>query len=147
MNTHDGKDANVPSKTPEEIKKGLKNCGPDGACKEKCPYYEPNAGCVGELIRDALAYIQQLEAQVPKWLNADGSILCPYCGSKIRMISAWQKAMPDMGGYVWCARGKCTACGSITPEMHGRTAKEANAAAYAAAQWGHVPLPEPPKEE
>lgn len=79
------------------------------------------------------------ETQIPKWINPDGSILCPYCGTAMRMIPAWEKTMPDMSGNVWTARGKCPACGSITPEMHGRTAKEANAAAYAAAQWGHMP--------
>ena len=138
-------------KTPEEIKKGLEHCKysfTSSSMCYRCPY-EISCHAIKPrevLLTDALAYIQQLEAQVPKWLNADGSILCPYCGSKIRMISAWQKTMPDMGGLTWCARGKCTVCGSITPEMHGRTAKEANAAAYAAAQWGHAPLTEPPKE-
>lgn len=136
-------------KTPAEIKKGLKCCANDAIlCSKKCPYYNPSSNgvdCAGKMHTDALAYIEQLEAKVPKWMNDEGSILCPYCGGTIRMIPAWQKSMPDMGGYMWSARGKCTACGSITPEMHGRTAKEANAAAYAAAQWGHVPLPEPPE--
>ena len=131
-------------KTPEEIKKGLECCAKNKPYPcDKCPYertFEEEWSC--KLHADALAYIQQLEAKVPKWMNPDGSILCPYCGSKIKMIAAWQKTMPDMGGLVWSARGKCTACGSITPEMHGRTAKEANAAAYAAAQWGHGPMPE-----
>lgn len=132
------------NKTPEAVKKALECCARLDGCKE-CPY--SGEKCVITSTADTLAYIAQLEAQVPKWRNDDGSILCPYCGSTMRMIPAWQKTMPDMGGFVWCARGKCPACGSITPEMHGRTAKEANAAAYAAAQWGHVPLHKPPKED
>lgn len=67
--TPDGKDIHVLSKTPDEIKKGLTNCGSYdvGTCKGICPYNASNAGCVGELIRDALAYIQQLEAERDKY--------------------------------------------------------------------------------
>lgn len=131
-------------KTPEEIKKGLECCI-NGDC-DSCPYHERKLDCGDNLNADAIALIEKIEDQirdltkkVPKWMNDDGSILCPYCGTTMRMIPAWQKSIPDMGGYMWAARGKCPACGSITPEMHGRTAKEANAAAYAAAQWGHMP--------
>lgn len=49
-------------KTPEEIKKWLKqDCG---ECDEEnfCPYMGI-AGCIGILHKDALAYIRQLEAQ------------------------------------------------------------------------------------
>lgn len=137
-------------KTPEEIKESMQY-----GIDESFAIYDDESYCPGEVevgfisvedLEAALAYIQQLEAKVPKWINDEGSILCPYCGGTIRMIPAWQKSMPDMGGYMWSARGKCSACGSITPEVHGRTAKEANAAAYAAAQWGHVSLPKPPVE-
>lgn len=126
----------------EKVKEAVKRCGLDSECVG-CPY--ENQHC-SELDRDIITVIDCLEAKVPKWMNDEGSILCPYCGGTIRMIPAWQKSMPDMGGYMWSARGKCSACGSITPETHGRTAKEANEAAYAAAQWGHVPLPEAPVE-
>lgn len=70
-------------------------------------------------------------------------VLCPYCGAEMRMISAWRMTMPEMGGFVWRARGKCPSCGSLTPETHGRTAREANEAAYAAALRRY----EPPKED
>lgn len=49
---------------PEEIKKGL-GCAVTGACKgsDAYPYYNHEPGlCIGESRRDALAYIQQLEA-------------------------------------------------------------------------------------
>lgn len=139
-------------KTPDEIKKGLEYCTTKvkflelKVCDLDCPYRVEGLWCRNALSHDTLAHIQQLEAKVPKWMNDEGSILCPYCGATMRMIPAWQATMPDMGGFVWKARGKCPACGSITPETHGRTAKEANEAAFAAAQWGHVPLPEPPVE-
>lgn len=38
-------------------------------CKDDCPYKE---GCDGEQIMvDALALIQQLEAQVPRWISVE----------------------------------------------------------------------------
>ena len=58
-------------KTPEAIKKGLECCmkASEEAC-DHCPY---SKGCeqfeAGNLYRDALAYITQLEARVPKWIS------------------------------------------------------------------------------
>ena len=58
-------------KKPEEIKKGLACCAKSSleAC-EHCPYRKDcdnfNAG---NLYRDALAYINQLEARVTKWIS------------------------------------------------------------------------------
>ena len=58
-------------KTPDEIKKGLACCADasPGACG-RCPYVndcEDFGAC--KLPRDALAYINQLEARVPKWIS------------------------------------------------------------------------------
>lgn len=58
-------------KTPEEIKKGLECCAraSEEACKH-CPYCNDCdifEAC--NLYRDALAYINQLEARVPKWIS------------------------------------------------------------------------------
>lgn len=50
-------------KTPDEIKRGLGRCAPDGGC-HVCPYWqEPDGKCIPGLHRDALAYIQQLERE------------------------------------------------------------------------------------
>lgn len=58
-------------KTPEEIKKGLECCAraSEEACKH-CPYCNDCdifEAC--NLYRDALAYINQLEARVPEWIS------------------------------------------------------------------------------
>ena len=58
-------------KTPEEIKKGLACCAEAtaGAC-EHCPYVincEDFEACM--LLRDAIAYIDQLEARASGWIN------------------------------------------------------------------------------
>lgn len=65
------------SKTHEEIKKGLEcHTGETAGCIQ-CEYsYIADADrsgmlcCSGMLCKDALAYIQQLEAEVPKWNDA-----------------------------------------------------------------------------
>ena len=72
-------------KTPEEIKRGLEGCGGlDGDC-ENCPYDEQTIYCNDRLMRDALAYIQQLEERnktleytllgvmhsIDKWLDVE----------------------------------------------------------------------------
>lgn len=51
-------------KPPEEIKKGLGVCGGlDGDC-ENCPYDDQTIYCSDRLMRDGLAYIQQLESHL-----------------------------------------------------------------------------------
>lgn len=54
--------------TPDKIKKGLEMCGViRGRCKG-CPY-DGKAECVSNHSADALAYIRQLEAALPKWIS------------------------------------------------------------------------------
>ena len=58
-------------KTPEEIKKGLELCAADDCYEEKhtgCPYDDDEL-CIRHICGDALAYITQLEARVPKWIS------------------------------------------------------------------------------
>lgn len=61
-------------KTPEEVKKALACCAEasPGACGH-CPYVndcEDFGAC--KLPSDALSYINQLEARVPKWISVEG---------------------------------------------------------------------------
>ena len=57
-------------KTHEEIKNGLECCIPRWvdnhwkSCSSKCPYITLSASCRGQLVYDAIAYIQQLEARI-----------------------------------------------------------------------------------
>ena len=59
-------------KTPEEIKKGLECCQCDREgmllCDE-CQYRTSGCVCYSKLHADAIAYIWQLEQQVPKWIS------------------------------------------------------------------------------
>lgn len=59
-------------KTPEESKEALKCCGETPPNCKKCPYdIKDKIGCKGIAAVDALTYIQQLEAQVPKWISVE----------------------------------------------------------------------------
>lgn len=53
-------------KTPEQIKFGLLCLWTDSSCNN-CAYYEH--GCVDNVQKDALQYIEQLEAKIPKWIS------------------------------------------------------------------------------
>lgn len=118
-------------KTPDEIKKGLELCEADECQEEqdtRCPYAE-NAFCVTHLFGDALAYITQLEARVPKWISVkerlpedykDVLVIVRNNGALFTII-----AYLTIGG-IWVHKGFGRVIGVVT-------------------QW--MPLPEPPKEE
>lgn len=58
-------------RSPDEIKKGIACCAEasSGACG-RCPYVNDCEDFeAGNLYRDALAYITQLEARVTKWIS------------------------------------------------------------------------------
>lgn len=67
------------TRTPDEIKKGLGCCSEDG-CK-KCPYWEDcnMADGFSELAGDALALIQQLEAEQDALMHYLHSMGCDTC--------------------------------------------------------------------
>ena len=88
-------------KTPDEIKKGLECCqkNSEEACYH-CPYM---IDCetfdnAGNHSRDALSYINQLEARVPKWISVEDrlpedqrSVLTVNGHGEIRVMGLWSK--------------------------------------------------------
>lgn len=64
-------------KTPDEIKKGMECCKPRWmgnywkSCDIQCPYRVEQSFCRSAMQGDALAYIQQLEARVPRWIPVE----------------------------------------------------------------------------
>lgn len=53
-------------KTLEELKQGLAECNKEPYlrdCKRRCPYYTVDVSCLGNMRRDALEHLQQLEAR------------------------------------------------------------------------------------
>lgn len=101
-------------RSPEEIKKGLEYCSEKAKRKTKCSeciyFNDPRGWCSTTITRDALAYIQQLEArmealtdealtyiqqleaQQPRWISVGEQL--PENGQKI--IAAFH----DSGGWV-----------------------------------------------
>ena len=60
-------------RTPEEIKKGLEHCKHLAPCLD-CAYgdlRDTKYTCETTLLSDALALIQQLETQIPKWVSVE----------------------------------------------------------------------------
>lgn len=85
-------------KTPDEIKKGLECCikNSEEACYD-CPYM---IDCetfdnAGNHSRDALAYITQLEARVPKWISVEDRLpeyfksVLIYCPTNVNIYDAY----------------------------------------------------------
>lgn len=120
-------------RTPEEIKKGLEWLGNHTGCDDKrmhlCSYFDvcDGAGCF--MARDALAYIQQLEAQQPRWISVG-------------------ERLPEDDGYFLCNRNDgspdvvCMYYGDgdfLTPEP------ELNNISNVITHW--MPLPQSPEEE
>ena len=64
-------------KTPEEIKKELERCTtyiygfPCEGCLYGIDAEKVESDCVDALLKDALAYIKQLEAVQPKWISVE----------------------------------------------------------------------------
>ena len=125
-------------RTPEEIKKVLFECDEGYACKRiDCPYDDGLCLCNGsrcmlDARKDALAYIQQLEAQVPKWISAKTPPTKWKEDGSTKDLINYQIYSPeygvDVGNWlepagVWCIFGMPVK--SVT-------------------HW--MPLPEPPKE-
>lgn len=111
-------------KTPEEIKKGLECCSEDG-CKG-CNYEEDcyMADGFSALAYDALAYIRQLEAQAPKWVDVMDDL--PVNEDDVLVLSGGKEVVIGwFNGY--CGEWRTYSC-----------------VASDVTHW--MPLPKPPKE-
>lgn len=125
-------------KTPDDIKKGLQCCINDGfGCSEKCPYFNSlsnGVDCEVKKHSDSLTYIQQLESQVPKWINIrdclpglrEKVLFTPMCNEGAIYIGELNYVGEYGAAYFAVRNGKRKIC-------------------YSATHW--MPLPEPPKED
>ena len=91
-------------KKPDEIKDGMEWCS-GNACSDDCPYYHTAPECSANLCKDALAYIQQLEAQVPKWISVEERL--PEDDSAVLVYAVGNN------------ENSCVAMTSYTHHMHG----------------------------
>lgn len=123
-------------KTPEEIKKWLECCISirNGECEkyaacEQCPFFTKNMSD-----SDALAYIQQLEAQIPKWISVDN----PPKYTSNYLVYVWV-AYPDGIAYMDVRTGVYNIVYKTWTIPHSNLE-----AVGEPTHW--MPLPEPPKE-
>lgn len=122
-------------KTPEEIKKGLRWCHGLGrvlkGCAGGCPYWDETYGCGRDLMdTDIHTYIQQLEAQVPKWISVEERL-----PEGEEYVLCWYK---DEFGDEWSTVGLKWGCAwdLDIDDNSGRN--------LTVTHW--MPLPKPPKE-
>lgn len=119
-------------RTPVEIKMALNHCSEIAEGKTKCSecvYFKDGRGwCSTAITRDALAYIQQLEEQQPRWISVKERL--PENGQKI--IAAFRGSGGQVADQARYSNGE-----------------------FDFASWAYVwadnithwmPLPEPPKE-
>ena len=60
----------INGRTAEEIKRGMHACN-GLRCDLECPYSEIEYGCIGTMVRDALALIERLEATQLRWISVE----------------------------------------------------------------------------
>ena len=111
----------INGRTPEEIKLALKVCNEDDCLP--CPY-EMGYICSDYMIRDALAYIEHLEAKQLRWISVKERL--PRCGERVLVTN---------DGSVWEA---------YLSISHKWVRQEF---VWAAKVTHWMPLPEPPKGE
>ncbi len=115
----------INGRTPEGIKDTIARCTTESTCRLfECPYSESN-DCNGDLLRDALALIEHLEAQQPKWISVEERLPEREC-----LAIGWQDEMLIGNVYRSGAGYACESDGEYLMDV---------------THW--MPLPEPPKEE
>lgn len=94
----------INGRTPEEVRKGISSCFSDscGTCRG-CPYLNEGMDCDWMLKRDALALIEHLEAQQPKWIGVKER-LPENCVSVLVWAvyhneDGWNWTMPEIDSY------------------------------------------------
>lgn len=114
-------------KKPDEIKKGMECCDFDhwqGRKCEQCPYMNADdewCKSMDEIRNDTLALIQQLEAQVPKWISVENPpkeageyiVLIRYPdGRSIRTYKQNRRTYNIPKVPVWQKNKRCRNCGA-----------------------------------
>lgn len=108
-------------KTHDEIKKGLEHCAESEPCVD-CVYDKRDfPKCIQRKSADALALIQQLEAQAPNWISVEERL--PKKDERVLFFAKDSRATMDTA-YGWWVRAS---------------------ERYKVTHW--MPLPEPPEED
>lgn len=138
-------------RTPEEIKKGLEYCSEKAKRKTNCSeciyFNDPRGWCSTAITKDALDYIQQLEARMEALTDEALAYIQQLEAQQPRWISVGER-LPEDDGYFLCNRNDgspdvvCMYYGDgdfLTPEP------ELNNISHVITHW--MPLPQSPEEE
>nr|DAE21052.1 MAG TPA: transcription factor IIS-like protein [Siphoviridae sp. ct8LX107] len=106
-------------KTPDEIKKALK-CHRDGRACHDCPYEQGRTfsvdgvtfGCSKDIVADALAYIERLEAKMEERTMSE-TPKCPYCGDRMAIHVLPHTTEQEF----FSAWYQCVTCESTSPRL------------------------------
>lgn len=120
-------------KMPNEIKQTLKQCSHNKCAS--CVYFRD--GCNNKLMRDALEYINELEARAPKWISVREKLPMPDTrvlasaidndGESIVVITEYTHRLYGLGVTGWIEPWQYFSCN------------------YKITYW--MPLPEAPRKE
>lgn len=121
----------INGRTAEEIKHGLRVC--NGWCGSECPYSEIEYGCASTMVRDALALIEHLESQTPRWISVED---VPPKENVYYMVSV----------TLYGNRGMYTDIAMFDGELWVRDAGSYFDILDKGDITHYMPLPEPPKE-
>ena len=123
----------INAKTTDEIKKGLAVCSADECHGQHtdCPYH-PEVMCIRNICADALAYIQQLEAKVPKWISVKEHL--PEQEQRVLFYAKGNEAV-YIGLYLYTGLHGAVWFTTTT------SSSKRNGGTYTATHW--MPLPEP----
>ena len=129
----------INGRAPEEIKAALCVCTSEGACNLYGCYYSADNNCRDRLMRDALAYIERLEAAQPKWISVKDRLpeafQCVIV--HVRHTKKWRDKELDPSKWWRAVEEDCWSgvgwCGNADEDIHEVT------------HW--MPLPEPPEVE
>ena len=120
-------------KTLEETKYGLGSHGYE-ICDKRCAYHDwrgTGYDCSSMLCQDALAHIEKLEAQIPRWIPVEERL------PEAEVLAA--NFQPGTYGYTDLI------IGYVTSREQGCFAENEHELLHSVTHW--MPLPEPPKEE
>ena len=112
-------------KKPDEIKKAMVYCVELSCPGEKCPYYHAES-CAQDKTYDAIALIQQLEAQVPTWISVE-------------------ERLPPLGEVLICTRGHYVTVAWFHAYGKFETGGGLMLDKKFVSHW--MKMPEPPKED
>lgn len=127
-------DAIINGRTHEQIRFNIMECA-RGHCLSECPY-DSSDECTKDLLDDALAMIDHLEAKIPKWISVKERL--PEKLNENNQIYITEEVIGFDGEYTYIGRYKIYKFDGHWTFFDGKYFRDD------ITHW--MPLPEPPEE-